>query len=151
MKVKAFYIRLAEEYLQTDQDHLNDFLSSVTVKKTATELLTSQSDCWSVLIFYEESEAEKQLAKLEKISVITEADLTWEEKKVFAILKQWRQDRANELDIPIYLVCNNVELMTVAKLNPRTLEDLSKIRGFRDNVQKMAKFGEDIVAVLNSL
>lgn len=151
MKVKAFYIRLADEYLQTDQDHLNDFLSSVTVKKTATELLTSQSDCWSVPIFYEESEAEKQLAKLEKISVITEADLTWEEKKVFAILKQWRQDRANELDIPIYLVCNNVELMTVAKLNPRTLEDLSKIRGFRDNVQKMAKFGEDIVAVLNSL
>lgn len=151
MKVKVFHIRLSNEYLLTDQEHLNNFLSSVTVKKTATELLTGQPDCWSILVFYEYPKAEKSATKSDKISVTGDTDLTSEEKKVFLTLKQWRQDKAIELDIPVYIICNNIELMTIAKVNPQTIEELSKIKGFRDGGLKIAKYGEDIITVLNSI
>lgn len=39
MKVKVFHIRPTKENLQSDQDSLTNFLNSVTVKKTATELI----------------------------------------------------------------------------------------------------------------
>lgn len=47
------------------------------------------------------------------------------------------------------MVCHNTELMTVAKVRPQTLGDFLYIKGFGE--QKIAKFGEDIIAVLNSI
>lgn len=47
------------------------------------------------------------------------------------------------------MVCYNTELMTIAKIKPQTLDELSNIKGF--GVQKIAKFGDDILAVLNSI
>ena len=59
MKVKVFHIRLTKENLQTDQDNLNNFLDSVTVKKTATTLINGQPNFWSILVFYDDQNKEK--------------------------------------------------------------------------------------------
>lgn len=149
MKVKVFHIRLTKENLQNDQDNLNNFLDNVTVKKTATELINGQPNFWSILVFYDDQKVEKQQKTSDKISITDENDLTDEEKRIFATLKQWRQDKATQLNIPNFMVCHNTELMTISKVKPQTLDELSNIKGFGG--QKIAKFGEDIIALLNSI
>ncbi len=149
MKVKVFHIRLTKENLQSDQDNLNNFLDNVTVKKTATELINGQPNFWSILVFYDDQKTEKQENISEKISVTDENELTDDEKRIFSILKQWHQDKATQLNIPNFMVCHNTELVTIAKVKPQSLDDLSKIKGFGE--QKIAKFGDDILAVLNSI
>jgi superfamily II DNA helicase RecQ len=149
MKVKVFHIRLTKENLQSDQDNLNIFLDSVTVKKTATELINGQPNFWSILVFYDEHKTEKQEKISDKIAITDENELSDEEKKNFATLKQWRQDKAIQLNIPSFMVCHNTELLTIAKIKPQTLDELSMIKGFGG--QKIAKLGDDILAVLNSI
>lgn len=149
MKVKVFHIRLTKENLQSDQDNLNEFLDSVTVKKTATELINGQPNFWSILVFYDDQKAEKHEKITDKISVTDENELTDDEKIIYSTLKQWRQDKATQLNIPNFMVCHNTELMTISKVKPQTLDELLKIKGFGG--QKITKFGDDIIALLNSI
>jgi superfamily II DNA helicase RecQ len=147
MQIKIFHIRLSKEHFQADQDTINNFLSSVTVKKTATELVTGPPhNFWSILVFYDDPKIEKPT---DKLNVTEDTELTDDEKQIFETLKHWRQDKGNELRIPNFMVCHNTELMTIAKVKPRTLDELSKIKGFGE--QKIAKFGDEIIAVLNSI
>lgn len=144
MKVKVFHIRLTKENLETDQDNLNSFIASVTVKKTAAELISAQPSFWSILVFYDDHRITS-----EKITITSDADLTGEEKDIYESLRQWRQDKATELNLPTYLVAHNAELMTIAKIKPQTLGEFSKVKGFGE--QKTAKYGDDIIALLNSI
>lgn len=149
MKVKVFHLRLSKDNLQDDQDNLNNFLDNVTVKKTSAELIPGQPNFWSILVFYDDQKTEKIEKQSDRLVVKSETELTSDEKKVFGILKQWRLDTANYLNVPSFIICHNTELMTVAKTKPQTLDDLSRIKGFGG--QKIAKFGADILAVLNSI
>lgn len=149
MKVRVFHIRLTKENLQADQDILNRFLDNVIVKKTATELVTGQTNFWSILVFYEDKKIENNDKTADKISITNQQELSDEENRVFTILKQWRQDKANQLNVPNFMICHNTELMTIAKVKPQNLDELSKIKGFGE--QKIAKFGEEIIALLNSI
>ncbi len=149
MKVKVFHIRLTKENLQFDQETLNTFMESVTVKKTATELVNGQTNFWSILVFYDDQKFEKTEKKWDKIAITDFSELTDDEKKLFEVFKQWRQDKATQMNVPNFVVCHNTELMTIAKLKPQTLEELMKIKGFGE--QKIAKFGDDILALVNSI
>lgn len=149
MKAQVFQLRLTNDNLQSDQDSLNNFLNSVSVKKTATELIQGQSNFWSILVFYDEYTSEKQALAPDNVIVKDSTDLSDDEKTIFETLKQWRQDKATQLSVANYMICHNSELMSVAKVKPRTLIDLNKIKGFGE--QKISKFGEDILAVLNAV
>jgi|SRR5690554_4174769 superfamily II DNA helicase RecQ len=146
MKVKVFHIRLTKENLQSDQETLNSFMENVSVKKTATELINGQVAFWSILVFYDDQKNEKSS---DKIAITDFSELTDDEKKIFEVFKQWRQDKATQMNVPNFVVCHNTELMTIAKLKPQTLEELMKIKGFGEH--KIAKFGDDILALLNSI
>lgn len=135
--------------MQSDQDTLNNFLDSVTVKKTATKLINGQPNFQSILVFYDEPKTEIQENNSDKISITGENELINEEKSIFKILKQWLQDKATQLNIPSFMVCHNTELLKISKIKPQTLNELSKIKGFGG--QKIAKFGDDILTVLNSI
>ena len=149
MKVKVFHIRLTKEYFQTDQDNVNSFLESVTVLKTETELVSGQVNFWSILTFYDIKEKNIKEKDSNKISYTVATELTVEEKKYFESLKLWRQDKAALLGIPSFMICHNIELVTIAKEKPTKVEDLNKIKGF--SKRKIAKFGDDIISLLNSI
>jgi superfamily II DNA helicase RecQ len=150
MKVKVFHIRLTKENLQSDQDTLNAFLDSVAVKKTSTELVTTaQTNFWSILVFYEDQKIERPGRNSYKVSITSESELTEEDQRIYETLRQWRQERASQQGIPSYMISHNTELMTIAKFRPQSLDDLSRIKGFAG--QKLAKYGEDIIALLNSI
>ena len=149
MKVKVFHIRLTKEYFQTDQDTVNSFLESVKVLKTETELISGQVNFWSILTFYDIKEKDLIEKDSNKISYTVATELTVEEKKYFESLRLWRQDKAAHLGIPSFMICHNIELITIAKEKPTKVEDLNKIKGF--SKRKIAKFGDDIISLLNSI
>jgi superfamily II DNA helicase RecQ len=149
MKLKVFHIRLTKENLYPDQEKINIFLENVSVKKTSATLIQGNPNFWSVLVFYNDKKVEIQNKKTEKISIPDESCLSDEEMIIYCTLKEWRNDMAKTLNIPHFIICHNAELITIAKVKPRTMEELQTIKGFGET--KIAKFGEDILALLNSI
>lgn len=149
MNLKHFTTRLAPENLPADQDAINRFMEAVTVKKTSTQFVPGNPDYWSILVFYENSHApslkEKETVKAPEVTM---ADLNENEQAIVNALKIWRKDRATEMNIPEFMVCHNATLMTLAKERPHNLAGLSKIKGLGD--QKIARYGDDIIAILNA-
>ena len=152
MNLKLFNMRLTPENAPVDQQDINAFMDSVSVKKTSTQYVPDTPDFWSILVFYEDyngthkKEADKK--EPEKQPSITEAELNEEELTIYSALRLWRKDRAAEINLPEFMVCHNATLMNVAKEKPRDLLALSKIKGLGD--QKIAKYGDDIIAILNA-
>ena len=105
MKVKVFHLRLTKENLQSDQDILNEFLESVAVKKTSTQIINGQPNFWSILVFYDDQKTTKAEKQSDKFAVTSDTELTTDEKRIFDTLKQWRLDKASELNIPSFMVC----------------------------------------------
>lgn len=155
MNLKLFNTRLSTESALADQQAINSFMDAVTVKKTATQFVPGNPDFWSILVFYENPKPngtkvkeEKVVKEAEKQPVISEEDLNETERTIYAALRLWRKDRANEINLPEFMVFKNATLLDIAKEKPQDLLALSKIKGLGD--QKIAKYGDDIVAILNA-
>lgn len=152
MKIKTFKIRLGDQLL-LDEQSLNQFIETVRVKKTFTEFVPDQPNYWSVLICYEEKKSSEQDSIMgvppDKISFPAETPLSNEEGVVYNALKQWRNDLASKTRLQSYMICHNSELVTIAKIRPKTLEDLARIKGFSS--RKVLKYGDDVLALLNSV
>lgn len=63
-------------------------------------------------------------------------------------LKAWRQNRANLEGIESFRVFANKVLENIAELKPSNKDELMAIKGIRD--RKFAKYGEDILAIVNN-
>jgi superfamily II DNA helicase RecQ len=144
MKVKVFSIGLDAEKLEKDQNVLNEFLASVTFKKSSTQYVESDN-YWSVIVHYDENEITKP-ANLERKSF---EDLNAKDQQVYMYLKEWRTNKAEKLQQKNYLICHNSELIDLAMYKPSNLDELQQIKGF--GPQKAEKFGDDILAILNAV
>ena len=149
MKVKVFRIRLNQENQMQDQEELNAFMETVAVRKTSVELINDTSTYWSILVFYEDKTSLTEKKSSNKLAVNSFDELTVEEKHIYNLLKQWREDKANQMNVLNFVIAHNVDLLAIAKYKPETLEELAKIRGF--GPYKIAKYGDDIIALLNSV
>lgn len=145
MNVQVFTIRIASEHLVSDQKKLNDFLQQVVFVKSATHFVAlEETQYWSVLLHYETLKVipEKKVPK-------QVADLTPGAQYVFECLKQWRTEKAEALNVPKFMICHNSELINIAFHHPKNVEGLKRIKGFGD--KKTAKYGEEIISVLNAV
>ena len=153
MKIKTFRIRTDVDQLGKDEKSINQFMETVTVKKTATEFVTDKENYWAVIIYYEDG-VSKNLAPVkegmdDKISFPSDAVLSAEEGIVFNALQKWRNDLTIRTSLPGYMICNKSELVTISKIKPKNLEELGKIKGFGS--KKLMKYGDDVLALLNSV
>lgn len=150
MLIKTFKIRLSDDHRTNDENEFNQFLETFSIKKTSCQLVTNdKSNFWSVLVFYDQkTNREPRVQQPEKVSFPIDAQLTDIEQKIFDAFKIWRQTKANDLNLPAYMICSNSELISLVKTRPESLEQIIKIKGFGD--QKIAKFGDEIIALLNS-
>lgn len=48
------------------------------------------------------------------------------EKNVFEVLRSWRLEVAQKLQVPSYVVAHNKQLVRIAKAKPRTMDELRK-------------------------
>lgn len=152
MNLKIFQIRLDDEHLQADQELINDFMQHVTLKKSATQFVPGEPDYWSIVVYYDEEQSSKKPTKqtngASKRIAEEEIELTPEQKEIMTALKQWRRDRANAVNQPEYLICHNASIEALSRQKPRTLAELSEIKGFGDS--KIAKYGEEVISVINA-
>lgn len=152
MKIKTFQIRLGEQ-LHHDEQTLNQFMEMVTIKKTATEFVTDKVNYWSIIVYYEDSALKKHDSIMnvqsDKITYPADTPLTQEENTIYNYLKKWRADVSVKTSLPGYVICHNSELVTITKTKPKSLEELGKIKGFSS--RKIMKYGDDILALLNSV
>ena len=152
MRVKHFHIRLNKENLQHDEDMLNEFMVTVAVKKTATQVITSgQTSYWSIIVFYDDisSLETHHTSGTEKQPPFDPSTLTGEERNRYEALRTWRLVEAAKGNFPNYIVATNANLGAIAKLNPSTKEDLNNLKGFGE--KRVAKYGDEIISVLNSI
>ncbi len=144
MQVKVFSIGLDADVLEKDQIVLNEFLATVTFKKSSTQYVEKEN-YWSLIVHYDENETTKP-ASLERKSF---EDLSAKDQQVYMYLKEWRTEKAEKLKQKNYLICHNSELIDLAMYKPSNLEELQQIKGF--GPQKADKFGDDILAILNAV
>lgn len=148
MKVKHFRVRVSGDHLAADQEAINRFLDGVVVKQTATNFISGLIDYWSVLVFFEsKTQNEKPIEPLkDQVSVLNYEELSKEEKDLLDTLKNWRAEKSSKLGLPQYMICQNSQLITIAKIKPHSEEELRKIKGFGD--YKVSKYGRDILNLL---
>jgi len=149
MQIKVFNIRLDKENFEKDQKELNDFLETVTFKKSSVSLIESKVNFWSIIIHYDTKEV-NYIEEIENKKITTEDIILSErEKEIIAYFKQWRLDKAKEINLPAYTILTNKTIYEIAKKNPSTIEELNSISGIGEH--KKDKYGEDIIALLNSI
>lgn len=78
---------------------------------------------------------------------ITETQLSALEDARFQVLRKWRKTKADELDIPAFVVFGDKTLLEIAKKNPQSLEELKQIYGIGE--AKLEKFGWDLLAEMS--
>ena len=151
MQIKTFHIRLSKEYINFDEEKLNDFLTDKEVVNTFAELIkTEKVNFWSILVTYSDTgNMKKANEKPEKLSFPTDTKLTEVELNIYNALKQWRTDKAKTENISSFVIAYDTELITIAKVGIENIEDFNNIKGFGE--KKIAKYGEEIIALLNSL
>jgi superfamily II DNA helicase RecQ len=159
MKVKHFYIRLNKEHLQNDEDQMNAFMESVVVKKSATQFVSANNvNFWSILVYFTEIplEVEQPTDENEPLDIkavnkqppFNPETLNEIERERYENLKVWRADAAFKEGVPVYVIAHNSQLGAIARLNPNHPDDLLQLKGF--NERKVHRYGDDIIAVLNS-
>lgn len=142
MNIKVFNIRLSKEHCQEDQNRMNQFLDSVEIKLTSTNFVTTTTvDFWSAVVFYE--------PKKEIKPTVDDRELTVEEKRIYSALRQWRNDLALKTGWSAFRICHNSHLISISKAKPQTLEELKSIKSFGES--RTAKYGDDIISLLNAL
>ena len=125
MKVKVFSIGLEAGMLENDQKVLNDFLATVTFKKSSTQYVENEN-YWSLIVHYDDNEIIKPTG-LERKSF---EDLNTKDQQVYMYLKQWRTEKAEKLQQKNYMICHNSELIDLAMYKPSNLDELQQIKGF---------------------
>lgn len=146
MKINIFKLRLDEPYNSADLDEINDFISKVKVTKSVSQFVQKDIPYWSLVFFYEEKI--EDFAKEKKILYSKDTPLNEEQQKIYNTLREWRQDVANDYNVPAFYICHNSELITFSILKPKTIEEFHKIKGW--NGKKLEKYGEEILSILNS-
>lgn len=144
MQVKVFSVGLEPNVLEKDQKMLNEFLTTVTFKKSSTQYIEKEN-YWSAIVHYDEKEAEKPVSSERK----SFDDLCSKDQQIYLYLKQWRADKAETLQQKNYMICHNSELIDLAMYKPSNLDELQQIKGF--GPQKADKYGDDILAILNAV
>jgi len=158
MQVKLFNTRIDADTIVADQQAINSFMETVTVKNTATQFVNGSPDFWSILIFYENGEegiqkktkAPEAVKTPEIIKTADAADtpLSEEENQILLALKTWRKDKANELQQPEFMVFSNATLLGLTKAKPRKLTELNQVKGIGE--AKITRYGDDLMAILNA-
>ena len=150
MKIKVLNIRLAKEFFEEDQEKVNQFLKTVKMHKSSTQLIEDKVNYWSILFYYTEKESEEKTnIQIENTTKVNQADLSSEQMEIYLALKEWRNAIASEQKLPAFTIFHNQTLINIAHAKIDKIEDLSGVKGIGQ--AKLSKYGSDIIALLNAL
>lgn len=73
--------------------------------------------------------------------------LTPEQEPLFQALKQWRKNKASELDVPAFIIFSDRTLRELAVQHPGDFNQLQNIHGI--GPEKLERFGADVMLLLS--
>lgn len=157
MKIRSFVIRLDSDHFFNDQNKINSFLDSVNFVKSSVSFVDGKSKFWTLLIHYKESDSKPEnveyqideMSKSETGIIQNSADLLPDEKKITEHLKEWRRQRGEKERLPLFMIITNSDIETIAKKQPKDVSDFFGLKGFGQ--RKIERYGEEIIALLNSI
>lgn len=78
-----------------------------------------------------------------------EMELSKSEQAIFDKLRWWRVETARAHGVPAYVVFQDASLREIAKVKPRSLEELRGVSGVGE--KKLVSYGEEIVALIGEM
>jgi len=69
------------------------------------------------------------------------------EQEIYQTLAAWRTRKANEENLPAYIIAHNSMLTQISRLHPKTLKDLNAVKGFGE--RRINKYGKEIINIIN--
>lgn len=97
-------------------------------------------------VISERNTSVKLVKSSKKHKFVVGEELNPEQQLIFRALKDWRKTKANELDVPAFVVFGDKTLRELAQVNPQSLDELQNIYGLGE--AKIEKFGVEILAEL---
>ncbi len=92
--------------------------------------------------------AKKKAAKKDKDRDF-DGVMTSAEEARYEMLREWRKTYADKNDIPAFIVFSNKAMRSLAKKDPRDLDELKEVYGFGEH--KVEHLGPEIIQCLNKL
>lgn len=89
---------------------------------------------------------ELKFAKAKKHKFIVNEEMTPDQQILFKSLKAWRKIKADELDMPAFVIFGDKTLRELAQIKPSSLEELAQIYGIGES--KVEKFGTELLEEL---
>ena len=78
---------------------------------------------------------------------ISSKDMTIDDEPLFEKLKELRLNLSKKLNVPAFVIFPDKTLIEMAKLKPKTLDELEEIYGV--GKAKLEKFGEDFLNIIS--
>ncbi len=147
LQYRFFQIPAAGDNQQ--EQALNTFLRNVRVVHVEKRFITEPGPCWSFVVEYYHNGEVRESDELPRKRKDYRKELSPEDFSVFAILREWRNKKAEELSQPAYTIFTNEELAGIATGKPENREQLKKIRGIGES--KIANYGDDIFSLLGKM
>ena len=95
------------------------------------------------------SEKGSRKSKKDKSKIDLDFELDPTQQYIFENLKEWRKQKAKELDVPAFMIFSNGTLKELALRNPTNIHELLQVRGIGES--KGTTFGPDVLQLLNQL
>ncbi len=88
----------------------------------------------------------KEVKKVQKISG-DQIYKTTDHPKLYSKLKAWRNDKAEEMNVPAYMVLQQKTLIALVNIQPASIDQLKTIKGF--GKRKIKVFGDEIIDIIS--
>lgn len=144
--IKIFTIPFSSEHETFFDDHINQFLLNKRVESIKAEFFEKKGHFyWSVFVAYDVVVDERKTKKKSKEKV--NLRLNEKDALLFQRLKEWRKQRAIREGIPVYIIANNAELLSVVNVKPGSKEGMKLVKGY--GKKKIEKYGDEILEIVS--
>ena len=157
--LKIVTLPFDDKVKEFEQEKLEKVLKDVQIVKYQAELVKIEGKYyWTVFV---ECEKIEKLNKNSEKNNFTENGkefkdanknymeyLTEDEMELYKILKEWRAGEAQLLGYPPYIIASNQLLANIAKTNPKSIEELSQLKGM--GKRKIRDYGEELLLILEN-
>ena len=157
--LKIVTLPFDEKMEEFEQEKLERVLRDVQIVKYQAELMkiegkyywTAFVECEKADKFDKNSEKDNFTQDVKKFKEPNKnymEYLTEDEMELYKILKEWRAGEAQLLGYPPYIIASNQLLANIAKTNPKSIEELSQLKGM--GKRKVRDYGEEILLILEN-
>ena len=99
-----------------------------------------------ILVFGDGDAVHQRQTNTRRIPEDPSKDLPAHLQVLYRDLRQWRNDRAKQEQVPSYVIARNVQLVEICRRLPRSLAELREIEGIGESTCK--KYGQDILGLI---